>query len=91
MAGARDDGRERALRRLPLRFHLLAFDTVGDYDAAAPSTADAGEKASRPAAWWTASSPRWPVAEATLLAQDAHLSRMARVVAIELGGGSFTA
>src|SRR5688572_14959029 len=33
MAGARDGERERALRRLLLRFDLLAFDTAADFDA----------------------------------------------------------
>ena len=35
MAGARDEERERALRRLLMRFDLLAFDTAADFDAAA--------------------------------------------------------
>jgi predicted nucleic acid-binding protein len=35
MAGARDDRRERDLRRLLLRFHLLAFDPAADFEAAA--------------------------------------------------------
>lgn len=35
LAGARDDRREAALRRLLLRFHLLAVDTAADFEAAA--------------------------------------------------------
>lgn len=35
MAGARDDRREAALRRLLLRFDLLAVDTSADFEAAA--------------------------------------------------------
>lgn len=34
LAGARDDEQERDLRRLLLRFELLAFDTPTDFDAA---------------------------------------------------------
>src|SRR5207245_5695442 len=34
LAGARDDARERQLRRLLLRFQLLAFDPVADFDGA---------------------------------------------------------
>jgi predicted nucleic acid-binding protein len=33
-AGARSDDRERALRRLLTRFHLLPFDSVADFDGA---------------------------------------------------------
>jgi predicted nucleic acid-binding protein len=35
LAGARSDERERDLRRMLLRFHLLTFDAVTDFDAAA--------------------------------------------------------
>jgi predicted nucleic acid-binding protein len=35
LAGARDDEREAALRRLLLRFRLLPFEPVADFDAAA--------------------------------------------------------
>lgn len=35
LAGARSDDREADLRRLLLRFHLLRFDPVVDFDAAA--------------------------------------------------------
>jgi predicted nucleic acid-binding protein len=35
VAGARTDARERDLRRLMLRFDLLRFDAVADFDAAA--------------------------------------------------------
>jgi predicted nucleic acid-binding protein len=34
LAGARNDARERDLRRLLLRFHLLRFDAAVDFDAA---------------------------------------------------------
>jgi predicted nucleic acid-binding protein len=35
LAGARSDPREDDLRRLLLRYHLLRFDAVADFDAAA--------------------------------------------------------
>jgi predicted nucleic acid-binding protein len=35
LAGARNEQRERDLRRLLLRFHLLTFDTASDFDSAA--------------------------------------------------------
>lgn len=35
LAGARDDAREARMRRLLLRFHLLRFDPVTDFDGAA--------------------------------------------------------
>jgi predicted nucleic acid-binding protein len=35
VAGARDDHREHAIRRLLERFELLTFDPVADFDAAA--------------------------------------------------------
>jgi predicted nucleic acid-binding protein len=35
IAGARDDSRERALRRLMLSFELVRFDAVVDFDGAA--------------------------------------------------------
>lgn len=35
LAGARDDRRERDLRRLLLRFELLRFDPLADFDGAA--------------------------------------------------------
>lgn len=34
LAGARSDAREADLRRLLLRFHLLRFDAVADFDGA---------------------------------------------------------
>ena len=92
MAGARDDQSERALRRLLLRFDLLAFDTVADFDAAARIY----RRCRRAGA-----TPRGMVDclivsvarrhEAALLAQDADISRVARVVGIELDHASLTA
>ena len=85
MAGARDDQREQDLRRLLLRFHLLAFDTAADFDAAARIYRRCRRAGVTPRGMLdclVASVARRH--EATLLAQDADLFRVARVVGIEL-------
>lgn len=92
MAGARDDGRERALRRLLLRFDLLAFDTAADFDAAARIYRLCRREGVTPRGMVDCLIAS--VAgrhKATLLAQDADLSRIARVVGIELDRASVTA
>ena len=87
VAGAVDDTREADLRRLLQRFELLRFDPVVDFDAAARI-------------YWACRrvgiTPRGMVDcmiasvaarnGATLLAQDADLSRIAHVVGIQLDG-----
>lgn len=55
MAGARDEERERALRRLLLRFDLLAFDTAADFDAVARIYRRCRREGVTPRGWWTAS------------------------------------
>lgn len=92
MAGARDDQRERALRRLLLRFDLLAFDTAADFDAAARIYRRCRRAGVTPRGMvdcLIASVARRH--EATLLAHDADISRIARVVGIELDRASPTA
>jgi predicted nucleic acid-binding protein len=92
MAGARDDQRERALRRLLLRFDLLRFDTAADFDAAARIYRRCRRAGVTPRGMvdcLIASVARRH--EATLLAQDADISRIARVVGIELDQASLTA
>lgn len=92
MAGARDDRRERALRRLLLRFDLLAFDTAADFDAAARIYRRCRREGVTPRGMLDcliASVARRH--GATLLAQDADMSRVARVVGIELDQASPTA
>ncbi len=92
MAGARDDERERALRRLLLRFDLLAFDTAADFDAAARIYRRCRRAGVTPRGMVdcliTSVARRY---EATLLAHDADLSRIARVVGVELDQASLTA
>lgn len=89
MAGACDDRREAALRRLLLRFDLLALDTAADFDAAARIYRRCRREGVTPRAMvdcLIASVARRR--EATLLVQDADLSRVARVVGIELDHAS---
>jgi predicted nucleic acid-binding protein len=92
LAGARDDHRERALRRLLLRFDLLALDTAADFDAAARIYRRCRRAGVTPRGMvdcLSASVARRH--EATILSQDADLSRVARVVGIELDQASLTA
>lgn len=89
MAGARDDQREQALRRLLLRFELLAFDTAADFDAAARIYRRCHQEGV---------TPRGMVdcliasvahrRKATLLAQDLDMWRVAKVVGIKLDPAS---
>ena len=88
-AGARDDQRQELLRRLLLRFHLLPFDPVADFDGAAVIYRRCRAAGITPrgmldcmiaaVAWRT---------KVTLLAQDADLDRVAAVIGIPLDGAS---
>lgn len=92
MAGARDDQREAALRRMLLRFDLLAFDAVADFEAAARIYRRCRREGVTPRGMvdcLIASVARRH--EATLLAQDGDLSRVARVVGIDLDPASLSA
>lgn len=92
LAGARDDRRETDLRRLLLRFHLLSFDPVVDFDGAVRIYRRCRAAGVTPrgmldcmiaaVAWRTS---------ATLLAHDADMGRVARIVEIELDGASLRA
>jgi hypothetical protein len=89
VAGARSDERETDLRRLLLRFDLLAFDIAADFDGAARIY----RKCRR-----AGITPRGMVDcmiasvanrhEASLLAHDVDLNRVARVVGIDLDQAS---
>jgi hypothetical protein len=89
VAGARSDERERDLRRLLLRFDLLAFDIAADFDGAARIYRKCRG---------VGITPRGMVDcmiasvanrhEASLLAHDADLNRVARVVGIGLDQAS---
>jgi len=92
LAGARDDRREADLRRLLGRFELLSFDAVADFGGAVRIYRRCRAVGVTPrgmldcmiaaVAWRTG---------ATLLAHDADVDRVARVVGIELDDGSLRA
>lgn len=91
MAGARDDRREEALRRLLLRFRLLAFDAAADFDASARIYRRCRRAGITPRGMvdcLIASVARRH--DATLLAHDIDLSRVAQVVGIDIDRASVT-
>jgi predicted nucleic acid-binding protein len=92
VAGARTDDREADLRRLLLRFDLLHFDVAADFDAAASIYRRCRRVGVTPRGLidcMIASIARRH--QATLLAADTDLSRVARVVGITLDSASITA
>ncbi|MGH9303620.1 MAG: type II toxin-antitoxin system VapC family toxin [Acidimicrobiales bacterium] len=92
VAGARTDDRETDLRRLLLRFHLLGFDIAVDFDAAAGLYRRCRRVGVTPRGMidcMIASVAQRH--QATLLAADVDLSRVANVVGIDLDEASTTA
>jgi predicted nucleic acid-binding protein len=85
LAGARDDRREADLRRLLLRFELLAFDPVSDFDGAVRiyRRCRAAGVTPRGMIDCMIAAVAWRRG-ATLLAHDADMGRVARVVGIQL-------
>jgi predicted nucleic acid-binding protein len=85
LAGARDDRREADLRRLLGRFALLSFDAVSDFDGAVRvyRRARAAGVTPRGMIDCMIAAVAWRHG-ATLLAQDADMDRVARVIGIEL-------
>lgn len=92
LAGARTKAREQDLRRLLLRFELLAFDPVADFDAAVTIYRRCRRAGVTPrglidcmivAVGW-----RWG---ATLLSHDVDLDRVAGVIGSELDDASLRA
>jgi len=92
LAGARDDRREADLRRLLERFELLSFDAVADFDGAARiyRRCRAAGITPRGMVDCMIASVAWRQ-EATLLAHDADMDRVARVIGIELDEASLRA
>ncbi len=91
-AGARTDDRETDLRRLLLRFHLLHFDVVSDFDAACSIYRRCRQVGITPRGLidcMIASVAQRHMA--TLLAADTDLSRVAGVTGIELDSASIIA
>jgi predicted nucleic acid-binding protein len=85
LAGARSNQRELDLRRLLRRFDLLRFDPAADFDGAVRiyRRCRAAGVTPRGLVDCMISAVAWR-REATLLAQDADLDRVARVIGIEL-------
>jgi predicted nucleic acid-binding protein len=92
LAGARDDRREADLRRLLERFELLSFDAVADFDGAARiyRRCRAAGITPRGMVDCMIASVAWR-REATLLAHDVDMDRVARVIGIELDEASLRA
>lgn len=92
LAGARSDAREDDLRRLLLRFGLVPFDAVGDFDAAARIYRRCRQ---------VGVTPRRMVdcvivavahrCGAALLAWDVDIDRVAQVIGVELDEASLRA
>jgi predicted nucleic acid-binding protein len=92
LAGARDDGREADLRRLLLRFELLAFEAVSDFDGAVRiyRHCRAAGVAPRGMVDCMIAAVAWR-RDATLLAHDADIGRVAGVIGIEIDPESLQA
>jgi predicted nucleic acid-binding protein len=92
MAGTRSDDRENELRRLLLRFDLLRFDALADFDAAARIYRTCRRAAITPRGMVDCLIAS--VAHrhgATLLAADADLGRVGRIVGIDMDEASTVA
>ena len=89
LAGARNDARERDLRRLLLRFRLHLFDAATDFDAATRVYRRCRQAGVTPRGlvdcMIAAIALRY---EATLLACDSDLDHVARIVGIEMDPGA---
>jgi predicted nucleic acid-binding protein len=85
VAGARDDVRERDLRRLLCRFHLLRFDPVVDFDGAARIYHRCRREGVTPRGMIDCMIASVALrSDAVLLACDGDLETVARVVGIRL-------
>jgi predicted nucleic acid-binding protein len=89
VAGARTDHREARLRRLLLRFDLLGFDPVADFDGAAHIYRRCRGAGVTPRGMVDCmiASVAWRHG-ATLLARDADLRRVAEIIGIDLDEAS---
>jgi predicted nucleic acid-binding protein len=92
LAGARDDRRETDLRRLLLRFELLGFETVSDFDSAARiyRRCRASGVTPRGMVDCMIAAVAWR-RKVTLLAHDADIGRVAGVIGIEIDPASLRA
>jgi predicted nucleic acid-binding protein len=89
LAGARSDAREADLRRLLLRFHLYHFDAAADFDGAVRIYRRCRQSGITPRGLigCMIAAVAWRQ-QATLLACDADLDRVARVIGIEMDKAS---
>jgi predicted nucleic acid-binding protein len=92
LAGARDDRQEERLRRLLLRFELLPFDAVTDFDAAARIYRRCRVAGVTPRGLLDCSiaAVAWR-REAALLAHDTDMDRIAGVIGIAVDQASLRA
>jgi len=92
LAGARDDAREAQLRRLLLRFELLSFDAVIDFDGAMRiyRRCRAAGVTPRGLLDCMIAAVAWR-REAALLSHDADMDRVAGVIGIAVDPGSLRA
>lgn len=89
LAGARDERREADLRRLLLRFELLRFDAVSDFEGAVQIYRRCRASGVTPRGMVDCMIAAVALRRGTtLLAYDADLGRVARVVGIELDAAS---
>lgn len=89
VAGARTTDRETDLRRLLLRFDLLGFDVAADFNAAARIYRQCRRVGVTPRGLIDCMIASVALRHtATLLAADADLSRVARVVGLDLDNAS---
>ncbi|TQN40757.1 hypothetical protein FHU33_0106 [Blastococcus colisei] len=92
VAGARDDGRERDLRRLLARFRPLSFDPVADFESAARIYRRCRKAGITPRGMVDCmiAAVAWRRG-AALLAYDADLDRVASVIGIDVDPASLRA
>lgn len=92
LAGARNDQREADLGRLLLRFHVLHFDATTDFDAATRIYRRCRKAGITPRGMIDCmiAAVAWRRG-AALLAYDADLDRVARIVGVDLDEASLRA
>lgn len=92
LAGARDGRRERDLRSLLLRAHLIPFDPVADFDSAARIYRQCRAVAITPRGMIDCMVVAVALrTDASLLAQDVDIDRVARTVGVALDDASTSA
>jgi predicted nucleic acid-binding protein len=92
LAGARSDQRESDLRRLLLRFDLLTFDVVADFDGAVRIYRHCRRAGVTPRGMVDCMIAAVALRRgATLLSYDADIDRLAQVAGVVLDGASLRA